>query len=54
MTSVLALLGATGSAPTDWLLGTAATVVFVVAVAAPAAALNHRDRKRRQKDQSTA
>ncbi|MGO9657427.1 MAG: hypothetical protein ACLQVK_22655 [Acidimicrobiales bacterium] len=54
MGSVLATLVATGSAPTDWLLGAAASVVFVAAVAVPAAALNHRDRKRRQKERSTA
>ena len=48
MTSVLALLVATGGAPTDWALGTAAAVVFVAVIALPAAALNHRDRKRRQ------
>jgi hypothetical protein len=54
MGSVLALLVATGSAPTDWLLGTAASVVFVAAIAVPAAALNHRDRKRRQKERSAA
>ncbi len=54
MGSVLALLVATGGAPTDWLLGTAASVVFVAVIAIPAAALNHRDRKRRQKERSTA
>ena len=50
MGSVLALLVATGSAPTDWLLGTGAAVVFVAVIAVPAAALNHRDRKKRQKE----
>jgi hypothetical protein len=54
MGSELALLVATGSAPTDWLLGAGAAVVFVAAIAVPAAALNHRDRKRRQKEQPTA
>jgi amino acid transporter len=54
MGSVLALLVATGSAPTDWLLGTAASVVFIALIAIPAAALNHRDRKKRQKGRSTA
>jgi ABC-type spermidine/putrescine transport system permease subunit I len=54
MGSVLALLVATGSAPTDWLLGAAASIVFVAAIALPAAALNRRDHKRRQKERSTA
>jgi hypothetical protein len=53
MASVLALLVATGSAPTDWVLGTAAGIVFVALIAGPAAALNHRDRKRRQKERPT-
>jgi hypothetical protein len=51
---MFALLVATGSAPTDWVLGTVAGVAFVVLIAAPAAALNRRDRKRRQKERPTA
>jgi hypothetical protein len=53
MGSVLALLVATGGAPTDWVLGTVASVVFVGLIAGPAAALNHRERKRRQKERPT-
>jgi uncharacterized protein YecE (DUF72 family) len=39
---------ATTDAPLDWVLGTAASVVFVGLIAVPAAAMNARDRRRRQ------
>ena len=41
-------LAATNNAPIDWVYGAAASVVFVALIVVPAAALNARDRKRRQ------
>lgn len=35
-------------APADWVLGTVASIGFVLVIGIPAAALNARDRKRRQ------
>ncbi|HTV11174.1 MAG TPA: hypothetical protein VME20_04860 [Acidimicrobiales bacterium] len=48
MTVVHVLSATSSSAPLDWVLGAAASVVFVALVAIPAAALNARDRKRRE------
>ncbi|HMK98214.1 MAG TPA: hypothetical protein VK425_11750 [Acidimicrobiales bacterium] len=44
----VAVLGAANNSPIDWVYGTAASIVFVALIAIPAAALNARDRKRRQ------
>jgi hypothetical protein len=45
----IALLVA-NSAPADWVYGTLASVGFVLVIALPAAALNSRERKRRQQE----
>ena len=42
-----ALVAAAGNAPTDWLFGALGAIAFVLVIAAPAALLNARDRKRR-------
>jgi hypothetical protein len=49
MRNLHAVVAATSGAPMDWLLGTAASVVFVAVIAVPAAVLNTRERKRRQR-----
>lgn len=41
---------AANNAAADWVLGAAASVVFVALVAVPALALNARDRKRRRSE----
>jgi hypothetical protein len=51
---VAALLAARSAAPMDWVYGTAASVVFVAAIAIPAAVLNSREHKRRQRERSAA
>jgi len=43
-----AIVGSANNSPMDWVYGTAAAIVFVALIAIPAAALNARDRKRRQ------
>ena len=48
MAQVHALLAAASNAPMDWVWGLVGSVVFVAAIAIPAAALNSRERKRRQ------
>lgn len=49
-----ALMAVTSNAPADWLWGTLGAVVFVGVIAVPAAALNARDRKRRQEQAAGA
>ncbi|MGH9105299.1 MAG: hypothetical protein ACRDZX_05575 [Acidimicrobiales bacterium] len=44
------LLASANGAPWDWLWGTLASIVFVVAIAIPAAILNVRERRRRQQE----
>jgi hypothetical protein len=51
MASALATLVATNNAAADWLWGAVASVVFVSLIAGPAAVLNSRDHRKRQKDQ---
>jgi hypothetical protein len=48
MEKVHALVAASGNAPMNWVWGTVASLVFVGLIGVPAAALNARDRKRRQ------
>lgn len=48
-----ALVAAAGDAPLDWVVGAAASIVFVVIIAVPAAALNAREHRRRQTEQET-
>ncbi|HTW06187.1 MAG TPA: hypothetical protein VME46_01665 [Acidimicrobiales bacterium] len=43
-------LAAASNAPMDWVWGLLASVAFVAVIAIPAAALNARDRKRRQEE----
>ncbi len=54
MPNLLALVAATNSAAWDWVWGTVASVLFVGIIAVPAAALNGRDRKRRQQHNAGA
>lgn len=42
------VLAAVSNAPSDWMWGTIASVLFVAVVAVPAAVLNNRDRRRRR------
>ena len=53
MANLLALV-ATNSAAWPWVWGTVASVLFVGIIAVPAAALNGRDRKRRQQHNAGA
>ena len=52
--SLAALLATSSNAPLDWVYGAAASVVFVVLIAIPAAVLNSRDHKKRQRERSAA
>jgi ABC-type spermidine/putrescine transport system permease subunit I len=45
------LMGSSGDAALDWVLGAAASIAFVALIAIPATALNVRDRKRRRAEQ---
>ena len=54
MGTLQALVASTNHAAADWLWGTAASVLFVALIAVPAAALNGRDRKRRQQQRADA
>ena len=48
MAHVHALLAAANNAPMDWVWGFLGSVVFVLAIAIPAAALNSREHRRRR------
>lgn len=48
-----ALVATTSNAPMDWVYGTAASVLFVVAIAVPAAVLNSRDHRRWRAERSS-
>lgn len=48
MVDLHTIVAAASSAPADWLWGTAASVLFVGAIVVPAAALNSRERRKRQ------
>jgi ABC-type spermidine/putrescine transport system permease subunit I len=52
MGELAALLASSSNAPIDWVYGGAASIVFVVVIAIPAALLNARDRKRRAQQRS--
>jgi hypothetical protein len=55
MADLSGLLAATSSgAPLDWVYGGLASIVFVVIVALPAAFLNSREHKKRQRERSAA
>jgi hypothetical protein len=43
-----------GDAALDWVYGTAASIIFVAVIAIPAAVLNSRDHKRRQRERSAS
>lgn len=45
-----ALVAATSDAPLDWVLGAAASIVFVALIAIPATVMNAREHKRHQAD----
>jgi hypothetical protein len=47
-------VAAASNAPMDWVWGTVAALVFVGLIGVPAAALNARDRKRRQQQSGAA
>ena len=49
MASLTTLLATSNGAPWDLLWAGVASAVFIVAIAGPAAVLNARDRKRRQR-----
>ncbi len=51
---VLAALLPSAAAPSDWVYGTAASIIFVAVIAIPAAVLNSRDHKRRQRERSAS
>jgi hypothetical protein len=48
------LLAAASNAPMDWVWGAIASLLFVGVIVVPAAALNARDRKRRQDERASA
>ncbi|MDA8301746.1 MAG: hypothetical protein M0005_09415 [Actinomycetota bacterium] len=48
-----ALVATTSNAPLDWVYGTAASVLFVVVIAVPAAVLNSRDHRRLRAERSS-
>ncbi len=48
-----ALVATTSNAPLDWVYGTAASVLFVVVIAVPAAVLNSRDHRRFRAERSS-
>jgi hypothetical protein len=54
MADLPALLAASSSAPIDWVYGALASIVFVAVVAVPAAVLNSREHKKRQRERSAA
>ena len=54
MAHLIGLLAASSSAPIDWVYGALASIVFVAVIAVPAAALNSREHKKRQREQSAA
>jgi hypothetical protein len=54
MAHMTGLLAASSSAPADWVYGALASIVFVVVIAVPAAWLNSREHKKRQREQSAA
>lgn len=54
MADLFALLATSSSAPIDWVYGALASIVFVGVIAVPAAVLNSREHKRRQREQSAA
>jgi hypothetical protein len=47
---MVATLLAANNAPADWVYGTLAGIAFVLVITVPAAALNSRERKRRQQE----
>jgi hypothetical protein len=52
MEKVHLLVAAGGNAPMNWVWGTIASLAFVGIIGVPAAALNARDRKRRQQQRA--
>jgi len=55
MGTLQAVIASTASnAPFDWIFWTVASLVFIALIAVPAAALNARDRKRRQQAKDRA
>jgi hypothetical protein len=52
METVHVVVAASSNAPMNWVWGTIASVVFVGLIGVPAAALNARDRKRRQQQRA--
>ena len=46
-----ALVATTSDAALDWVVGAAASIVFVALVAIPAAAMNSREHRRRQAEE---
>jgi hypothetical protein len=52
LASLGALVASSSNAPLDWVYGTVASIIFVAAVAIPAALLNSREHKRRQRERS--
>jgi ABC-type spermidine/putrescine transport system permease subunit I len=51
-TSLAALLAVGNNDALDWVYGAAASIIFVAVIAIPAAVLNSRDHKRRQRERS--
>lgn len=55
MADLSGLLAVTSNgAPLDWVYGAAAGIVFVVLIAVPAAVLNSREHKKRQRERTAA
>ena len=48
MVDLHALVATASNAPMDWVWGTVASVLFVGAIAIPAAALNNKERRERR------
>jgi hypothetical protein len=54
MANLIGLLALNSGAALDWVYGALASIVFVVIIAVPAAVLNSREHKKRQREQPAA